>query len=109
MPFPYSPLPDRACLSPDFPLPLKEAFRNDLRGEDVDEEEWQCLERAKERWRVTNFRGFHDLYLATDVLALADCLDNYAQHVLRLARVQCWRPASRLRGGARGAERIDLQ
>ena len=77
MPFPYSSLTDRACLSPDFPLPPKEAFRNDLRNEDVDEEEWQSLERAKERWRITNFRGLHDLYLATDVLALADCLDNY--------------------------------
>ena len=86
MPFPYNSLTDRACLSPDLPLPPKEAFRNDLRDEDVDDEEWECLEQVKERWRITNFRGLHDLYLATDVLALADCLNNYRKGFRELAR-----------------------
>ena len=44
---------------------------------EVSDEEWKALEDVVKEYNIEDFKGLHDAYLATDVLALADCLDNF--------------------------------
>ena len=77
MPFPYNDLTDRSRLLPGYRIPPKSAFRNDIREEDVDEVEWAAWETARQKAGIHDWRGMHDLYLATDVLALADIIEEF--------------------------------
>ena len=58
MPFPYNDLTDRPRLSPGYRIPRKAAFYNDLREEDVHEEEWSCWEAARDRPAYATGLGF---------------------------------------------------
>ena len=58
-------------------LPSKESFYNRLKGEDVTTEEYL---HAKEVWKAfecKNFGEYHDIYLKTDVLLLADVFEKF--------------------------------
>jgi hypothetical protein len=48
-----------------------------LRDEDVDEEEWAHWETARSKGGIHDWLGMHNLYLATDVLALADIIERF--------------------------------
>ena len=76
MPFPYNDLTDRSRLSPGYRIPPKTTCYNDLHEEDVDEDEWSCWEAAREKVGIHDWLGMHNLYLATDVLALADIIEG---------------------------------
>ena len=80
MPFPYNDLTDRPRLSPGYRIPPKTAFYNDLREEDVDEDEWSCWEAARDKAGIRDWLGMHNLYLATDVLALADIIEGFRRN-----------------------------
>ena len=77
LPFPYSSLTSSACFDEDYPIPPKEAFRDDMRDLPVDEGEWAVLQRLCARKGISTFGQLHDCYLATDVLALCDVLVNF--------------------------------
>ena len=77
LPFPYSSLTDKACLAHGYPIPPRKKFYSELKDEEVHDDEWDALERVRESYKIRDFRDLHDLYLATDVLALADCLRNF--------------------------------
>ena len=77
MPFSYSDLTDRSRLLPGYRIPAKAAFRNDIRDEDVDEAEWSAWEEARQKAGIHDWRGMHDLYLATGVLCLADIIEEF--------------------------------
>ena len=77
MPFPCNDLTDRPRLSPGYRIPPKTAFYNGLREEDVDEDEWSCWEAARDKAGIRDWLGMHNLYLATDVLALADIIEGF--------------------------------
>ena len=77
MPFPYSDLTDRSRLLPGYRIPPRASFRNDIADEDVDDAEWAAWETAREKAGISVWRGMHDLYLATDVLALADIIEEF--------------------------------
>ena len=58
-------------------LPPKEAFYSRLTGEGISDEDY---ERAKKVWKVfgvKTLQDYHDLYNVTDVLLLADVLENF--------------------------------
>ena len=43
----------------------------------MDEDEWSCWEAARDQAGVPDLLGMHHLYLATDVLALADIIEGF--------------------------------
>ena len=58
-------------------LPPIEAYKNDLTGEDLTEEEYQF---AQELWKILglkNLAELHDLYLSTDTNLLADVFNGH--------------------------------
>ena len=85
--FPYNHLDDIKKLDPGLntSFPAREIFNNKLNDEEVTDKDY---EHGKEVWNTfncKNLRDYHDLYLKTDVLILADffeklrntCLENY--------------------------------
>ena len=66
-------------------LPPKEAFRNDLTGDDISDDQYEFAEQVWTTMGCENMGEYHDLYLWQDVFLLADifeqfrgvCLKNY--------------------------------
>ena len=66
-------------------LPPKEAFYSLLNDEGISDEDYKHAQNVWKEFRMKSMRDYHDLYLKTDVLLLADafeefrkvCLDNY--------------------------------
>jgi hypothetical protein len=50
------------------------AYDNDLTGEACSEEDFATVQRVVDHFGLQNQREYHDVYLETDVLALADCI-----------------------------------
>ena len=66
-------------------LPSKDAFRNDLTGDDISDEQYEFAEQVWLSMGCESLGEYHDLYLWQDVFLLADifeqfrsvCLKNY--------------------------------
>ena len=58
-------------------LPNREDFFNDLKQEPISLEDYEHAQRVWEAFQMKTFQDYHDLYLKTDVLLLADVMDNY--------------------------------
>ena len=74
--YPYEYMSDSSKFE-DKTLPPIENFFSRLYDEGISQDDY---ERAKEVWRefgITNMREYHDLYLKTDVLLLADVFENF--------------------------------
>ena len=64
-------------------LPQKEAFKNDLTGDDLPEEKYVF---AQQVWKTTGCQtlgDFHDLYLYQDIFLLADIFEQFRQVCLK--------------------------
>lgn len=60
-------------------LPPREAFHNDLTGEDLPQEKYEFAQRV---WNTTGCQtlgDYHDLYLYQDILLLADIFERFRQ------------------------------
>ncbi len=60
-------------------LPPKEAFYSRLTEEGISEDEYQRALKVWEAFRCQTFQDYHDLYLKTDVLLLADVFENFRE------------------------------
>ncbi|XP_041351368.1 uncharacterized protein LOC121370296 [Gigantopelta aegis] len=58
-------------------LPPKEAFRSSLTDEDISDEDYAHAQGVWEEFRIRDLGQYHDLYVSTDVLALADVFENF--------------------------------
>jgi hypothetical protein len=58
-------------------LPPKEAFYSKLYDEEVSEEDYQHAVKIWKTFKCRTFLDYHNLYLRTDVLILADALENF--------------------------------
>ena len=74
------PMAYSAIDSPDyFELPAvlnREAYDDDLRDVECSEEKYELVKKVVEFFNLRDQGEYHDLYLLTDFLALADCMES---------------------------------
>ena len=58
-------------------LPKKTSFFSRLKQEKVNEKDFQHAEKVWREFELKNMGEYHDLYLKTDVLLLADVMENF--------------------------------
>ena len=58
-------------------LPEKEKFYSSLRGKGITDEEYEHAKQVWETFGCRNLGDYHDLYVATDTLLLADVFENF--------------------------------
>ena len=72
-------------------LPSKEAFYSKLNEEDILNEDYQHTQNVWTTFEMKTMREYHDLYLESDVLLLADVFENFRKVSLQNYELDpCW-------------------
>ena len=79
--FPYEFLDDISKLSTEG-LPSKDKFYSSLYESEVKEEDYQRAQKVWDHFKMKTMKDYHDLYLETDVLLLADVFENFRRTCL---------------------------
>ena len=64
-------------------LPPKEAFYSELKREGISDEDYAHAQAVWQAFECENLGDFHDIYLKTDVLLLADVFKNFLKTCLK--------------------------
>ena len=64
-------------------LPPINAFYSNLNMASISEEDYQCAQKVWEEFGIRNLGGYHDLYLRTDVVLLANVYEAFRDTCLR--------------------------
>ena len=64
-------------------LPPKEAFYSKLKMEGITDEDYEHAQRVWESRECNTLQDYHDLYLATDTVILADIFENFRETCLK--------------------------
>ena len=64
-------------------LPEKKHFYSTLYESDVSDEDYERAQRVWKHFKMKTMRDYHDLYLETDVLLLADVFENFRKTCLK--------------------------
>ena len=79
--YPCSYMTDRSKFD-ETRLPPIEEFYNTLNDEPLSEEDYRRARQIWDFYGIRNLREFHDYYLKSDVLLLADVFENFRKTVL---------------------------
>ncbi|CAB3995060.1 Gastrula zinc finger [Paramuricea clavata] len=79
--FPYEYLDDISKLNVEG-LPSRDKFYSSLYESEVKEEDYQRALKVWDHFKMKTMRDYHDLYLETDVLLLADVFENFRRTCL---------------------------
>ena len=63
-------------------LPKREDFYSLLTNEDISEGEYEHAQKVWEKFKIKNMGQYHDLYLKSDVLLLADIFEKFREQYL---------------------------
>lgn len=112
IPMPFSIMTGPECFSLSALLP-QDAYYNDLASEPCSDATYALVKDVVERLALDTFADYHDVYLCTDVLALADCFEAfratfYREHDLDVAHFISMPSASMSAMLLRTGARIDL-
>src|SRR6266568_1806690 len=75
--YPYSFVDDWKKLDANVDTLRIQDFKNDLTGDDISVKDFEFFKSTCERFRITTLGEYHDLYLKSDVLLLADVFENF--------------------------------
>ena len=64
-------------------LPLKDAFYSNLNMSSINEDDYEHAQRVWEEFRIHNLGNYHDLYLRTDVVLLANVYEAFRDTCLK--------------------------
>ena len=59
--------------------PLKESFCNELNKSQITDKDYSQAQNVWKKFNIMNLGEYHDLYLKTDVLLLADVFETFEQ------------------------------
>lgn len=86
--YPYSYMTSRAKFA-ETQLPPIEAFHDNLKDEDLKEEDYERAKQTWSRFHIQNLQQYHDHYLLTDVLLLADVVEHFRQTIFQEHKLDC--------------------
>ena len=64
-------------------LPPKSEFYSKLNDEDITDDDYQHAQNVSEKFNCKTIKDYHDLYLKSDVLLLADVFENFRKTSLK--------------------------
>ena len=76
IPMPFRVMNDPSCWLLPALLP-RDSYFSDLTGEECSEETYSLIAKVIDTLGLGDFAAYHDVYLCTDVLALADCFQAF--------------------------------
>ena len=65
-------------------LPDKEAFYSELNLEDITDKDYEHAQKVWEVFEIKNLGEYHDLYVQSDTLLLADVFENFADKCIEI-------------------------
>ena len=65
-------------------FPPKEAFYNNLNLEDISDEDYAHAQKVWDVFKIKNLGEYHDLYVQSDTLLLADIFENFRNMCLNI-------------------------
>ena len=65
-------------------LPPKKAFYSKLNDTNISDVQYEHAQNVWAEFNCKNMRDYHDLYLKTDVLLLADVMENYRDICIKI-------------------------
>ena len=64
-------------------LSLREKFYSELTGSGIAENDWEHVKKVWNEFNLSNLRDYHDLYLKTDVILLANVFEEFRSTCMR--------------------------
>ena len=68
-------------------LPEKSAFHSTLTMEDISDADYKHAQNVWKTFNMKCMKDYHDLYLQTDVLLLADCFESFREKCIRFYKL----------------------
>ena len=65
-------------------LPNKDAFYNELNLEDITDEDYIHAQKVFKEFKLTNLGEYHDLYVQSNTLLLADIFENFRNKCIKI-------------------------